>query len=152
MEKLKVRLLHADAQVPKRATQGSIGLDIFAYVPESTLWGHTVRSQDIDNGHVSIVRTGIAIEVPNGYYARIAPRSGLAVKNGIHVMAGVIDPDYRGEVMIALTKVTRVPEYYTISHGDRIAQLILERADMLETEVIEIMSDTARGSGGFGST
>lgn len=152
MEKLKVRLLHADAQVPKRATQGSIGLDLFAYVPERTIWGHTVRSQDIDNGHVSIVRTGIAIEVPQGYYARIAPRSGLAVKNGIDVMAGVIDPDYRGEIMLALTKMTRVPEYYTISHGDRVAQLILERADMLETEVIEIMSDTARGSGGFGST
>eukprot|EP01032_Pedospumella_encystans_P024329 gene24329-27522_t len=98
----------------------------------------------------AIVKTDIAISIPEGTYARVAPRSGLAVKNFIDVGAGVVDYDYRGNVGVVL--FNHADEDFTVQKGDRVAQLILERISMAAAEEVQELSDTARGAGGFGST
>jgi len=98
-----------------------------------------------------LIPIGIAIKMPDGVYGRVAPRSGLAVKKGIHVGAGVIDPDYRGEIHVLLFNNGKEP--FEISIGDRIAQLILEKFEFHEILLVDSLSnETDRGSGGFGST
>ena len=95
--------------------------------------------------------TGIAIAVPQGTYGRVAPRSGLAVKHGLGTGAGVIDADYRGEVMVVM--FNHSDEDFEIKQGDRCAQLVLER--IVNPNVVEVEGDleiSVRGSGGFGST
>jgi dUTP pyrophosphatase len=83
-------------------------------------------------------------------YGRVAPRSGLTVKHGIHVGAGVIDPDYTGEIKVALFNLGDVP--FEIKKGDRIAQLVLERCETPDVHEIDTLDETGRGAGGFGST
>lgn len=99
----------------------------------------------------AVVSTGISMEIPPGYYGRIAPRSGLALKYGIDVLAGVVDSSYRGEIRVILFNTDK-EETFVIRQGDKIAQMIIERHynfDFVETEEL---SSTERGSGGFGST
>lgn len=98
----------------------------------------------------ALVKTDIQIELPNGCYGRIAPRSGLAAKNFIDVGAGVIDEDYRGNLGVVLFNHADVD--FQVTKGDRIAQLICERIFYPELEEAESLNDTERGSGGFGST
>ena len=97
-----------------------------------------------------LLKTDIAIAVPSGTYGRVAPRSGLALKNGIDTGAGVIDEDYRGNVGVILFNHTDTD--FTVAAGDRIAQLILEAIQTPAVEVVDELEDTARGAGGFGST
>jgi len=97
-----------------------------------------------------IVNTGIAIVIPKNCYGRIAPRSSLAVKHGIQVGAGVIDPDYTGEVKVVL--FNQGQDDFKISVGDRIAQLVLERCETPDVREVLTIDETARGAGGFGST
>ena len=97
-----------------------------------------------------LVSTGLAFAIPTGNYGRIAPRSGLAVKNSINVGAGVIDSDYRGEVRVLLFNHGDVD--FVISEGDRIAQLIIEKYTPTELVEVETLGETQRGEGGFGST
>lgn len=134
-----VKLLTDSAQVPARQSEGAAGYDIFS-------------DEDIAlfPGERKLVSTGIALVVPNSYYGRIAPRSGMAVKKKIDVGAGVVDSDYRGEVKVLLLHNGRDVEH--IKKGDRIAQLILEKIGFSEIEVVEELPDTVRGDGGFGST
>jgi dUTP pyrophosphatase len=113
----------------------------------------------------ALVSTGLSIEVPEGYYARIAPRSGLAVKNGIDVLAGVVDSSYRGEVKVVLMNLSidlasmmgLTPNIagsnfdFNIKAGDRIAQLIIEKYHAIDWQQVESLSTTER-TGGFGST
>ena len=119
-----------------------------------------------------IVPTGISIEIPEGYYGRIAPRSGLAVREGIDVMAGVIDSNYRGQIgavlinlnlhEILFAKETESLQIYNhlfdsensvvLNKGDRIAQLIIERCFNADWEEVDDLSNTERKDGGFGST
>lgn len=96
------------------------------------------------------MRTDIAVKVPDGCYARIAPRSGLALSHSVDVGAGVVDPDYRGNVGVLLLNFGAKP--FRVSCGDRIAQLILERARVCEVVESKELDDTPRGEGGFGST
>lgn len=96
------------------------------------------------------MKTGIAIAAPSGHYARVAPRSGLAYKSGMDVMAGVIDEDYRGDVGVILINLG--DKDFIIHHGDRVAQLILERCTRCSVDVVAELSDTRRGAGKFGST
>jgi dUTP pyrophosphatase len=99
------------------------------------------------------VNTGIQIAIPEGYYGRIAPRSGLAVKHGIDVLAGVVDSGYRGEVGVVLQNLGLMDFEYR--EGDRIAQLIIEKCHDVEWEEVESEEDlvsSERGEGGFGST
>ena len=97
-----------------------------------------------------LVSTGITVVLPPGVYGRVAPRSGLAVKYGIQVGAGVIDPDYTGEVKVV--RFNHGDKDFEVKKGDRIAQLVLEKCDTPPIEEISIVEDTDRGSGGFGST
>lgn len=101
-------------------------------------------------GARTLVKTGLTAELPDGVYGRVAPRSGLALKAGIDVMAGVIDQDYRGEYGVVLVNLGTAP--FVIRQGDRVAQLVLERCLRAEIVEVETLTETARGAGGFGST
>jgi dUTP pyrophosphatase len=136
---LKVKKLSPDAQLPTRGSEGAAGYDL-----------QSIESCVILPGKRAVVATGLSFELPAGVYGRIAPRSGLAVKHGIQVGAGVVDSDYRGEVKVVLFNHDTNP--YVIKPGYRIAQLILERCETPEVEEIVETSDTQRGQGGFGST
>src|SRR5437588_4947076 len=96
------------------------------------------------------IRTGIAIAAPPGTYARIAPRSSLAVKHSIDIGAGVIDQDYRGEIKVILINHSKYP--YQVRPGDRIAQLILEKILLATPRKTEVLDETTRGNKDFGST
>ena len=96
------------------------------------------------------MRTGIAVAFPPAFYARIAPRSGLAARWGIDTLAGVVDADYRGEIIVLLTKHTPYP--YIIKAGERVAQLILERASLSPVIEVAELPSTTRGEKGFGSS
>jgi dUTP pyrophosphatase len=141
---LPIKRFHNDAIIPTYGSDGAIGLDLHA-CPE----GHMVF---IPPGGRCVVPTGIGIAVPQGWYGRLAPRSGLAVKHGIDVLAGVIDADYRGEIKVVL--VNFGDSAFDIRTGDRIAQLILERADRFSPAWAfnNELPATSRGTGGFGST
>jgi len=137
---LLIKKLSADAIVPSRASQGSVGYDL--YSTEDTV----VPCQ---RGRV-VVGTGIAVGLPDGVYARVAPRSGLAAKHCIDVGAGVIDPDYTGEIKVIMFNHGDVD--YTIKQGDKIAQMILERCETPPIEEVIEIEDTVRGARGFGSS
>lgn len=136
---MKVVLLHEHAQMPRRATPGSAGFDLYA-----------PSSGQLAPGAHGTIPLGICIQPNTGWYGRIAPRSGLAVRYGIQVHAGVIDPDYRGEVSVALINHGR--KLWEWRRGDRIAQLILEWHYRGDAERVLSLEDTERGAGGFGST
>jgi dUTP pyrophosphatase len=101
-------------------------------------------------GERKLFKTGLSIAIPSGLYGRIAPRSGLAYKSGIDVLAGVIDEDYRGEVGVILINLGQ--EDKNILVGDKIAQLIFEHYNRCGFEVVDNLDDTNRGTGGYGST
>lgn len=129
-----------NAFIPKKGTPQSAGYDLRA-----------------SNGYIipaygrELVSTGLIIEMPYGYYGRIAPRSGLAFNNFIDVGAGVIDPDYRGEIKILLYNFGS--EVFHVRKGDRVAQLILERFCIEASEIeVDSLETTERGENGFGST
>jgi dUTP pyrophosphatase len=102
-------------------------------------------------GHRVVIPTGLAIQLPTGTYGRIAPRSGLAVKHGVDVLAGVVDPDYTGELKVVLVN-TDLRRAFMIRPGYRIAQLILENYSTAEIEETPYVEQTERGEEGFGST
>jgi dUTP pyrophosphatase len=135
----QVRLLSEDATVPKRGTPYAAGYDL-----------SSAEYDEVPARGRKLIKTHIAVAVPPGTYARVAPRSGLAFKHGIDVMAGVIDEDYRGEVGVILYNTSDVP--FQVSIGDRIAQLILEKIETPLVNVVEELDETDRGEGGFGST
>lgn len=136
---LKVKLAHPDAQLPTRGSILSAGLDLYA-----------CEGNKLDPGERKLIRTGLEVAIPNGFYGRIAPRSGLALKHGIDVMAGVIDSDYRGELGVILVNLGT--HKFVIAKGDRIAQLIVEAILTPEVVKVEDLDITFRGLGGFGST
>jgi dUTP pyrophosphatase len=137
---LGVKKLCFDAIVPTRGSDRSVGYDL--YSSEDAM----VPCQ----AGRALVGTGITVVLPEGVYGRVAPRSGLAVKHCINVGAGVIDPDYTGEIKVVL--FNHGEKDFEIKKGDRIAQLVLERCETPPIEEINIVEDTERGSGGFGST
>ena len=137
---LLIKKLSPNAIIPTRASQGSVGYDL--YSTEDTV----VPCQC---GRV-IVGTGIAVGLPEDVYARIAPRSGLAAKHCIDVGAGVIDPDYTGEIKVIMFNHGSVE--YVIKQGDKIAQMILERCETPPIEEVIEIENTVRGTQGFGSS
>jgi deoxyuridine 5'-triphosphate nucleotidohydrolase len=136
---IKVKTLVKDAKIPTRGSTLSAGYDL--YSSESTI---------VKAGDRSLISTGLAIQVPPECYGRIASRSGLAVKHGIDVGAGVIDADYIGHVKVLLFNHGK-DDFY-ISKGDRIAQLIIEKIAHLDITITEELTKTTRGISGFGST
>jgi dUTP pyrophosphatase len=106
----------------------------------------------LKKGEISLMPTGIAIALPDGYEAQIRPRSGLAVKHGIGLInsPGTIDADYRGEIMIPVINLGK--QDYTFHRGDRIAQMVIKRACQAEIKLVEALDITERNTGGFGHT
>lgn len=141
---IKIKKINSLAKVPSRANPTDAGADIFSVVADI-----------IPPLTRKLIKTGISIEIPESltkrYYGRIAPRSGLAFKNGIDVLAGVIDSGYRGELGVVLFNSDKDKEF-EIKIGDRIAQLIIEEHYNFEFEEVSDLSETERGDGGFGST
>lgn len=139
MEVLKVKKLSERAQLPKKGSALAAGFDLCS-----------ACDMKIEAGGKAMVPTDLSIAVPSGTYGRVAPRSGLAVKNFIDVGAGVIDEDYRGPVNVVLFNFGKTD--FEIKQGDRIAQLVLEKIAQAEVFECENLDETERGEGGFGST
>jgi dUTP pyrophosphatase len=142
-DKLFVKRLVPDSILPTRGSKYAAGLDLYA--SESVC----IPTQSLDNTG-SLVSTGISMVIPNGYYGRIAPRSGMSVKYGLIINAGVIDSDYRGEIKILFNNFTKCN--VIIQRGDKVAQIIIEKIALLDVQEVENLEDTERGDNGFGST
>jgi len=135
--------LDGDLPVPDWQTAGAAGLDLAAGVSEPLT---------LAPGAIALVPTGWAVAITEGYEGQIRPRSGLALKKGLTLVntPGTIDCDYRGELQLPMINLGAEP--VTIQRGDRVAQLIISKVERPTIVVVEELSDTARGSGGFGST
>lgn len=140
---LQIKKLRENAVLPLRATGGSVGYDLCAALEEPVT---------LNPGETKPVPTGLAMAIPEGYGGFLFARSGLAVKHGIAPTncVGVIDSDYRGEVLIGLHNHGNTP--YTIQPGERVGQLVLLAAALPEVTECEALEETQRGAGGFGST
>jgi len=141
-----MRLAHgADLPLPSYETTGAAGMDLRAALGAA---GMTLPP----HGGRALVPTGIAIALPAGYEAQVRPRSGLALKQGITVLnsPGTVDADYRGEVGVIL--INHGAEAFRISHGDRIAQMVVAKVARGNWQERAVLADTDRGAGGFGST
>lgn len=136
---MEVKLLHDNARLPQRSSLGAAGYDLYACEPGMLMPG----------AH-GLIPTGIALAIKPGRYGRVAPRSGLAVRYGIDIHAGVIDSDYRGEVRVAA--INHGGDLWEWKAGERIAQLIVERCYDDEPVAVAQLPSTNRGAGGFGST
>ena len=136
---LKFLRLDPVAKLPTRGSAHAAGLDLYS-----------IEDVTLEAGARAAVRTGLSVAIPEGFYGRVAPRSGLAVNYGLDVLAGVIDSDYRGEIICALVNHGR--ERFVVEAGQRIAQLIVESIITPEPAWADALEETARGAGGFGST
>jgi dUTP pyrophosphatase len=139
MKKVSITKLESKAIIPTRGSNGAAGYDLY-----------TTEFHILKPGERKLFKTGLSMSIPSGMYGRIAPRSGLAYKKGIDVMAGVIDEDYRGEIGVILINLGQ--EDVNVVIGDKIAQIIFEfynPVDFVETTGLD---NTQRGDGGFGST
>lgn len=130
-------------ELPAYQTAGAAGLDIRANLEEPIVLAPLQRT---------LVPTGLFLEIPEGYEVQVRPRSGLAAKHGITVInaPGTIDSDYRGEMKVPIVNLS--DESFTIAHGERIAQMIFAKYERVTFQQVEELSDTQRGTAGFGST
>lgn len=144
MEILRVKRLHPAAKLPTKGDPGAIGLDLRA------CYSGLLSEWEIPPGGRAAIATGIAVAVPPDHYARIAPRSGLAFHHGVDVLAGVIDPTYTGEVLVILYNTGTTP--FRVVHGDRVAQIVLEKASPAKVVEVAELEATERGANGFGSS
>ena len=131
------------ATIPEYKTKGAAGADLCALLNEPLI---------IPAGKFAMVPTGLFFEIPEGYEVQVRPRSGLAAKNGVTVLntPGTIDSDYRGEIKVILINLSDAD--FTINSGDRIAQMIIAPVTQAKFTITESLSETERGTGGFGST
>jgi dUTP pyrophosphatase len=139
--KLKVKKLHDSAIVPTYAHPGDAGMDVYA-----------IEALEIAAGETALVHTGISIELPPGTEAQIRPRSGLALKHSVTVLntPGTIDAGYRGEIGVILINHGKHP--FSVAKGMRIAQMVIKPVLYVEIEESEVLTQSIRGEGGFGST
>ncbi|MBQ5807342.1 MAG: dUTP diphosphatase [Tidjanibacter sp.] len=141
---MKVKVINRSRHdLPRYETPLSAGMDVRANLDEPITLGPLERA---------MVPTGLFVELPQGYEMQVRPRSGLAAKRGITVLnaPGTVDADYRGEVKVILVNLSNEP--FEVCDGERIAQLVVARHECVEWEQAEVLSDTERGAGGFGST
>lgn len=138
---MKIKLLSDKAMIPYRGSEEAAGYDLYS-----------TDSVDINPGECKLISTGIAMQLPSGYFGAIFPRSGTAVKRGLRLAncVGVIDSDYRGEVKVPLYNDSQ--ETQSVEQGERIAQLIILPYATVSFEVVDELTDTIRGNGGFNST
>ena len=141
---MKVKVINKSGMdLPSYATVASAGMDVRAAVETPVTIAPLGRA---------VVPTGLFLEIPVGFEVQVRPRSGLAAKKGITVLnaPGTIDADYRGEVCVILVNLSQEP--FVIERGERIAQLVLARHEVIEWETVETLEESQRGAGGFGST
>lgn len=136
---LRFKQLDSRAVLPTRGSSFAAGLDICS-----------IEDVTIEPRERATARTGLAVAIPHGFYGRVAPRSGLAVKQGLDVLAGVIDSDYRGELCCVLYNTSDAA--IDLPAGSKICQLIIEMIITPEATWVADLDETARGAGGFGST
>lgn len=143
MQKVKVQVVQDDKELPlpKYQTEGSAGMDVYAS-----------ESLVLKKGETKLVQTGLRLAIPLGYEVHVRARSGLALKHGITVLNGIgtVDSDYRGPLGVIL--INHGKEDFPINKGNRIAQLVLNKVEQIEWQSVASLDDTARGTGGFGST
>ena len=141
--KVKVKIVTKTGDVPKYETAGSAGMDLKADLKTSVTLNPMERQ---------LIPTRLFIELPIGYEAQVRARSGLSIKYGITLInaIGTVDSDYRGELKVPLVNLGNEP--FVIKHGERIAQLVVTKHDIVQWEIVERLEDTDRGSGGFGHT
>ena len=140
---LKIQRLEHNKSVPEYKTKGAAGMDLCAAISEP------VTLQPLER---TLIPTGLKIELEHGYEAQIRPRSGMSIKHGITLVncVGTIDEDYRGEVCVPVVNISN--EAYTIQPEERIAQMVIAKYEQAEINVVTVLSETERGTGGFGST
>ena len=140
---MKIRIKSLSGVLPQYETAGAAAMDIRAYLDDPVT---------INPGERALVPTGLFMEIPEGYEVQIRARSGLAIKKGIGLVNGIgtIDSDYRGEVKVPLINWGQEP--FTVSNGERIAQMVAAAYIKAEIEPAEELSETERGAGGFGHT
>lgn len=145
---MKVKITRLDEQysdlpLPKYATQGSAGMDVYATLDEN---------MELEPGQVVMVPTSLAIALEAGYECQIRSRSGLAAKSGIFALnaPGTVDSDYRGEIKVILANFSK--EKFVIKRGDRIAQMVIAQYEHIAWTQVDTLDETERGTGGFGST
>lgn len=138
---IRFKKLNADAKLPEYKTKGAAGFDFYS-----------VEDAQLVEGQVSLVATGLSVEIPEGYELQVRCRSGLAAKSGAFLVNGVgtIDSDYRGEIKVIMS--TCLSSAVSIKKGDRIAQGILAPAPQATIVEVSDLTETSRGEGGFGST
>ena len=143
MTVLKIKRLAHNKVLPEYKTDGAAGMDLSAAIEEPVVLKPLERT---------LIPTGIKIELEHGYEAQVRPRSGLSIKHGITLIncVGTVDEDYRGELCVPVVNLSN--EAYTIQPGERIAQMVIARVEQAKIEIVEELSDTERGVGGFGST
>ena len=162
MVNVQIVKMYDDVVIPQYAKPGDAGMDIRAYFSKEFLDNidpvfrpspyETETGIYIHSGERKIIPTGIKVAIPLGYEIQVRPRSGLALKKGLTVLnaPGTIDAGYRGEVGVILYNTTK--NSVGIEHGERIAQLVLNQVPQIEWEEVDVLSETSRGEGGFGST
>lgn len=141
---MKVRIVNkSNSQLPEYATSFSAGMDVRADIAAPVVLPPLGRA---------LIPTGLYLEIPEGYEVQVRPRSGLAARHGITVLnaPGTIDSDYRGEVKVILVNLSQEP--FGIEPGERVAQLVLARHEVIEWEQADSLDESGRGQGGFGST
>ena len=143
MTKIQIKKLSNSVSTPKYETPGSSGMDVAAHIEDNII---------INPGEKALVSTGLSIAIPKGYEVQIRPRSGLAAKKNITVLntPGTIDADYRGEIKVILINLGK--EKFIIKNGERIAQMVVCPVVQAYLEEVNELTNTDRGSGGFGST
>jgi dUTP pyrophosphatase len=143
MTKIQIKKLSNSVSIPKYETSGSSGMDIAAHIENNII---------INPGEKALVSTGFSVAVPKGYEIQIRPRSGLAAKKNITVLntPGTIDADYRGEIKVILINLGK--EKFVVENGERIAQMVVCPVVQANLEEVKELSETKRGSSGFGST
>jgi len=139
LEFLSFEKLDPNAVLPTRGSQSAAGLDLYS-----------IEAITLNPNERRVIRTGLAVAIPEGYYGRVAPRSGLAIQKGVDVLAGVIDADYRGEIGCLLHNVGA--ERIDLPAQSKICQLIIEKIITPAAVWVNHLSETDRGRGGFGST
>ena len=141
MLKVKIQRLDKSLPLPSYKTPFSAGMDLYSRIDVV-----------LRRGEITLVPTGIAISLPEGYEAQIRPRSGLALKHGLTLLntPGTIDADYRGEIALIMINVGK--EDFVVEKGMRLAQMVITRYEKVEFEEVDALPDSQRGTGGFGST
>lgn len=142
---LRVKKLSERATLPSYQTDGAAGMDLCACLPPD-------QSMTLAPGQIALVPTGLAVAIPRGFEGQVRARSGLSTKHGIGLpnAPGTIDSDYRGELRVAVINFSREP--FVVTHGLRIAQLVIAPVAHATIAVVTELDETVRGGGGFGST